>query len=177
MPDLSTRRGAFKTVIIVLLVLDIAAVIYLVSPLGISRGKRQQQRDQLQQQLQVRKREVVPLRDLDKKLLLARQEIDAFYRSRFAGQYSAITDELGKVAQENNVHISNAKYGMEDADIPGLRRVSIEAGVDGDYLQIVKFINALERDKMFFIVDSVALSEQQGGTVRLQVKMETYLKA
>jgi type IV pilus assembly protein PilO len=39
----------------------------------------------------------------------------------------------------------------------------------------VKFINALERDKMFFLIDGVNLAEQQGN-VRLQLKLETYLR-
>jgi hypothetical protein len=30
---------------------------------------------------------------------------------------------------------------------------------------------------MFFIIDNVALSEQQGGIVGLGVKLETYLKS
>ena len=34
---------------------------------------------------------------------------------------------------------------------------------------------ALERDKMFFLIDGVNLAEQQG-VVRLQLKLETYLR-
>jgi type IV pilus assembly protein PilO len=43
-------------------------------------------------------------------------------------------------------------------------------------LQLVRFINALERDQLFFIIDSVQLGGEQGGTVKLQMKMETFLK-
>jgi hypothetical protein len=39
----------------------------------------------------------------------------------------------------------------------------------------VKFINALERSKLFFLIDGVTLVEQQGN-VRLQLKVETYLR-
>lgn len=177
MADLTARRNRYKTGIIAMAVLDLVAIVYLVSPLGTTRAHRQEERDRLQQQLQVRKREVAPLKDLDKKLLLAQKEIADFYDHRIPSEYSAIPEQLGKLAQTDNVRISAAKYAMEDADVTGLRRVSIEASVDGDYLQVVKFINALERDRMFFIVDSVNLTEQQGGTVKLQVKLETYLKA
>jgi type IV pilus assembly protein PilO len=41
----------------------------------------------------------------------------------------------------------------------------------------VRFINALERDKLFFIVDSVELGGEQGGQVKLGMKLETYLRA
>ncbi len=177
MPDLSARRRALRTVLIIVGILDLAALVYLVSPLSQSRAKHQQERDRVQQQLQVRQREVGPLKNIDQKLVLARGEIAEFYERRIPGEYSAIAEELGKVAKANNVHISVAKYGAEEADIPGLQRVKIDAGIDGDYVNIVKFINALERDKIFFIINSVTLSEQMGGTVKLQVKLETYLKS
>jgi len=177
MPDLAARRHAFKGALVVMLVLDVAALVYLVSPLGQSRAKRQEERDRIQQQLLVRQREAAPLKNIDHKLGVARKEISDFYAHRIPGQYAAIPEELGKVAQDNKVRIFQARYAMEDAEVPGLRRVSIDAGLDGDYLQVVKFINALERDKMFVIVNSVALSEQQGGEVKLQVKLEAYLKA
>ena len=53
--------------------------------------------------------------------------------------------------------------------------MNVEITLSGAYLQEVKFINALERDKMFFLIDGVALAEQQGN-VRLQLKLETYLR-
>ena len=58
----------------------------------------------------------------------------------------------------------------------GVRRMEIEADLAGDYLQLVRFINALERDQLFFLVDSVGLGGAQGGMVKLQIKLETYLK-
>ena len=38
----------------------------------------------------------------------------------------------------------------------------------------MRFINALERNKLFFIVDSVVLGGEQGGSVKLEVRLETY---
>lgn len=177
MADLTARRRTLKNVVIVLAVLDVLAIAYLLSPLSRTRAQHQQERDRVQQQLQVRQREVAPLKNIDQKLVVARKEIADFYDHRLPGEYSAIAAEIGKLASENNVRLTVAKYGAEDAEVPGLQRVRIEAGIDGDYTNIVKFINAMERDKMFFIIDSVALSEVQGGNVKLQVKLETYLKS
>ena len=59
----------------------------------------------------------------------------------------------------------------------GLRPVEIDADFSGGYLQLVRFINGLERDPLFFIVDSVQLGGEQGGVVKLQLKLETYQKA
>ena len=65
---------------------------------------------------------------------------------------------------------------MKDPETLGVRRVEIDADLAGDYLQLVRFINALERDQVFFLVDSVVLGGEQNGVVKLQLKLETYLK-
>ena len=57
-----------------------------------------------------------------------------------------------------------------------MRKLNIELSLSGSYLQEAKFINALERDKLFFVIDGVTLGEQQGN-VRLQLKVETYLRS
>jgi type IV pilus assembly protein PilO len=49
--------------------------------------------------------------------------------------------------------------------------------VVGNYTALAKFINALERDEMFFIINSVTLGGEQPGPVKLNVKLEAYLKA
>jgi Tfp pilus assembly protein PilO len=177
MASVSVRRQGFRKLLIAMLVVDAVALVYLLSPLGESRAKRQERREQILQELQVRKREVAPLKDIDQKLVVAGKEIADFYDQRFPSLYSTIPDQLGKLATENNVRISAAKYGPEDVQAPGVKVVAMEANLDGNYLQIVKFINALERDKTLFIVNSVALSEVQGGTVKLTMKMEAYLKS
>jgi hypothetical protein len=41
----------------------------------------------------------------------------------------------------------------------------------------VLFVNALERDKMFFLINGVTLTGQQSGTVGLRLRMTTYLRS
>jgi type IV pilus assembly protein PilO len=53
----------------------------------------------------------------------------------------------------------------------------MEADLSGNYIALAKFINALERDDMFFIISSVELGGEQTGPIKLQMKLETYLKA
>jgi type IV pilus assembly protein PilO len=177
MANLRNARKRFMVVIIVLLVLDAAAVGFLVSPLGRSRTERETEYNDARRELQNKMRDAVPLRGMDKKLELAREEIAAFYRDRFPAQYSAVSSELGKVAGETGVRISQITYESKAAEGPNLQQVAINANLDGDYLQVVKFINALERDRMFFLVDSLTLAQEQGGMVRLQIKLETYLRS
>jgi len=176
MASIRETRKKLMPVVIALALLDMACVGYIVSPAGRSRQSRQREYYQLHNQLMAKEVEVAPTRGMDQKLKQASQDVSGFYDTRFPSQYSAVAEQLGKVANETGIHLSNVKYDEKDAPIEGLRKLNVDITLSGDYLQEVKFINALERDKMFFLIDGIALGEQQGN-VRLQLKLETYLRA
>jgi Tfp pilus assembly protein PilO len=177
MAEVRDGRKKVKIAIAALLAVDMAAAVVLFSPLVGSERSRREQLDQMWRELQVKTHEAEPLRDVDKKIATARRQIDDFYQNRLPAQDSAISEELGKVAGQNRVHIGQIRYKSKDTDAVGLRPLEIQADLSGDYLQLVRFINALERDPLFFIIDSVQLGGEQGGEVRLQLKLETYQKA
>jgi type IV pilus assembly protein PilO len=176
MPDLRDTRRKVKIALAAMAAVSVIALAVFFSPLVGSETSRREQLAQRWQELQQKTREVEPLRGLDKKIPVARKQIDDFYSQRLPAQDSAISAAIGKVAAQTGVRLGNIKYVMKDPESVGVRRVEIEADLAGDYLQLVKFINALERDQMFFLVNSVSLGGEQGGAVRLQLKLETYLK-
>ena len=191
MPDLRETRKKLKIGIGALLAVDVIALGILFSPIV---GSEEARRDQLNAQwkeLQVKTREVEPLKGLDKKIPVARAQIDLFYKDRFSSQQSDISSDLGKQAQESGVKIGEIKYKEKSDDdnetttketqgidpaLVGLRKVQIEAGFEGNYLQLIRFVNSLERNKLFFLVDNVELGGQESGVVQLKMKLETYLK-
>lgn len=175
MPDLKRARGQLKIAIGALVLIDAVAVAMLVTPLAGMREARQQELRQLWQQ--VKSREFAPWRGLDKKIPHAKQQIDQFYAQRFPTEESAISAELGRVQSETGVRVTGVRYTVKDAPIEGLQRVEIAANFSGDYLQLVRFINSLERSKLFFLVDGVDLGSEQNGVVALQIKVETYLRS
>jgi type IV pilus assembly protein PilO len=177
MADLRETRRKLKIAIITMAAIDVVAVIILLSPLVGSGESRKQEMQQLQSELRQKTRQVEPLRGLDKKVVLASQEIDTFYRERLPDRESTISEELGKLASQSGVKIGQAKYDTKEAEEIGLTPFFIEATCQGDYLQLMRFINGLERDKTFFIVNSVVLGDAQGGSVKLQLKLETYLRS
>ena len=176
MPTVPELRRKLTLAVAVLLVLDLVAAAFLLSPLGRSKNSREREYDHLRVDLKAKMSESLPLRGMDKKLAQAETDLARFYRDRFPAQASGVPEELGKLAGANGVHVTEVRYTSEAAGLAGLQRVSMDATLAGDYLQVVKFLNALERDRMFFVIDEVTLSEQQGGFVRLQLKLETYLK-
>jgi len=172
-------REAYKWVmvaLIVLLVICMVAAGVLLSPLGRSRASRQAEYDNVRARLMEKRREALPARDMDQKLVSARQQISTFYDDRLPARYSTISETLGDLAGKNRVRITNAQYKSEDADIPGLQRVDIDVAISGEYEQEMRFINSLERDKTLFVIDSIKLGAAQGGEVQLKMKLQTYLK-
>lgn len=177
MAELKETRRKLKIAIIAMLGVDVLALGIAFSPLIGSGDARKQQMQQLSTELRQKTRQVEPLRGLDKKVVLAKQEIDDFYRDRLPTRESAVSEEMGKLAAQNGVKILQAKYDTQEPEAVGLSPFQVEAACQGNYLQLVKFINALERDKTFFIVNSVVLGDAQNGTVKLQLKLETFLKS
>jgi hypothetical protein len=177
MANLQDSRRKLRIVIGTLLAIDLICVAVLLSPLVGSADSRRIMINQLNAELHVKSRAVEPLRGMDKKVDLAKTEISDFYKNRFPKRDSDVADELGKLAQENNVKILQAKYKEEDPETAGIVPVQIEGNFSGDYLALARFINALERSKVFYTVDSVGLAGESTGGVRLEVKLHSYIKA
>jgi len=177
MADLRVIRRKLKIAIAALAAVDVAAVALLFSPLVGSAPTRRAQLAQLWKEQQEKTRQVEPLRGMDKKIVVARGQIDDFYKTRLPEQNSAVSEELGKLSAQSGARIGGIKYKLNDVEPVGVRPLEIEADFSGDYLQLARLINSLEHDKLFFIVDSVDLGGEQQGVVKLQLKLETYIKA
>ena len=176
MPELQGSRRKLQIAIAAMVVADLIAVGVLFSPLVGSAESRRISMSELSVGLQRKTREVEPLRNLDQKIVLARNQIGQFHQDRFAKRDSELATELGKLASENGVRIMQAKYKQEDPTSAGVVPVEIEGNFSGDYLQLIRFINALERSKQFFTVDSVSLAGESTGPVKLDIKMHSFLR-
>lgn len=119
-----------------------------------------------------------PLRGLDKKLVGSTHDADVFYQTRLPYADSQAVAELGTLVARTGVHWTHAQYSYLPAlsGKDALTELSVDASVSGDYRPIVLFINALERDKVFFVINGVNLSGQQTGQVNLRIRLTTYLR-
>jgi len=165
-----------KTALAIMAGVDLLAAAIYFSPIIGSPETRQQELTTLQAELKLKTAQVAPLKDLPQKVVLASHQINDFYKKRFPTQESQILTELGKLTSANGVSIEGVKYKPRDAEVGGLQPVEMDADFAGNYTSLAKFINALERDQVFFIINSVTLGSQQQGPVKLSVKLETYLK-
>jgi len=176
MPDLRKTSKTLKIALAVMAGVDLVAAGLYFSPLVGSADSRRQELNRLQAELTTKTRQVAPLKDLPHKVVVANQQIADFYKKRFAGKNSDIPTEIGKLTAASNVRIEQGRLKPHEESVSGLQPIELEYDLAGNYVSLAKFINAVERDQMFFIIDSVTLGGDPQG-VKLTVKMETYLKA
>ena len=118
------------------------------------------------------------LNNLPQKVDASDVEAQKFYTARIAPNYSTMLAQLMDTAEKDHVQLSRSGYAQAPA-IPGLTEVRIDGGLSGQYTEMMHFINDLERDRdhVYFIIDGITFTGQQGGTVNLRLKLTTYLRS
>jgi hypothetical protein len=134
-----------------------------------------------QQKIELKTAEIaaMPLRGLDEKVAMATAQADRFYRDRLPESDSEMLTELGNLNKKAGVRLTGVQYVFTPAlagSAGELTDLQIDARLSGDYRPLVQFINSLERDKMFFVINGVTLTGQQTGTVNLRLRLTTYLR-
>lgn len=128
-----------------------------------------------QVQLKTLELQTAPLRGLDKRVEKTRDQIKTFYDTRIPANYSQIASQLGDLEVKSGVRLTRAQYSQRKPE-NNLTEIAIDAGVSGQYPQIMHFINSLERDKTFFVIRGMNLTGQQGGLVNLRLELSTWLR-
>ncbi len=176
MQTVQQARRILTAIVVIFLIVDIAAAIVLMSPAGRSADQRGAEYEALRMERQQKDAETRPTRDMDKKLVLAREQVADFYRTRLPRSFSEISDNLGRIAKENRVDMSAVRYETKPTNITGLTSVVITVSMSGDYASEIRFVNALEREKKFYILDRLQIGDSGGNQVRVELQLETYLR-
>ncbi len=175
MPNLTETRKRLGIAFAAMALLCLFAVAVLFSALV---QERPDEINELKLQEKMKQQQVNRVGDIDQKISSASQQISAFFKERLPFRDSAISDSLGKIAVESGVKLEQVKYTPKDAVPAALRPVEIEASLSGQYPQMARFLNLVERNQpVFFIVDSIDLGGEQNNIVKLQVKLRTFERA
>jgi hypothetical protein len=108
-----------------------------------------------------------------------RSDLNEFYKQEVPTRYSEISQRMEKLIQATGVSAPGIHYSSENQDksmLPGVEMVKVDTTVTGDYAKVARFINALEQDKTFFIIDKIALSSHEAGTVSLAITVDTFVR-
>lgn len=128
-----------------------------------------------QTELRALELQTAPLRGLDTKVAESSKQIDTFYSKRVPSSWSALLEQLGEIKAKGPVQLTRAQYVRE----PGsgdLTEIRIDAGLSGEYGEVMRFINGLERSQTFFVIRTMNFTGQQSGTVNLRLQFSTWLR-
>lgn len=185
MRNVAQAQRRLIVIMVCLALVDVVALALLLSPAIHSAKSTQAELQALQTELALKRIQAVPALDMDKKLAEARTQISDFYAHDFVSRYSQISAALAKAADESHVQLANITYlpvkprPTEAQPLVNGKLTEIDLTLDlsGNYESEIRFINALERSKMLLVIGSVNLAESQGGSIRLSLRMQTYLRA
>ncbi len=185
-PRLTARARALLTAmnlhfagVAALIVLDLYLIIHLAFVWQGLSGANADAIDRQRVQMTAAELAAKPLRGLDQKLVVSTADADAFYQKRLPYATSQVVAETGDLAHRAGVHWTRAQYTYLPvlSGTNALTEVHMDASVSGDYRPIVQFINSVERDKLFFVINGINLTGQQTGQVSLRIRLTTYLRA
>ncbi|MGA2960761.1 MAG: hypothetical protein ABSD96_03755 [Candidatus Korobacteraceae bacterium] len=184
MRNVAHIQRTLLVVVVCLAIVDIAALAFLLSPAIRSSYSTQTELQAMRAELAQKRIQSVPALDMDKKLAEARTQISDFYAHDFVSRYSEISEALAKAADQSHVQLANISYvpikpSASDAKAlvnPKFTVIDLTLDMTGNYESEIRFINALERSKMLLVIGSVNLAESQGGTIRLSLRMQTFLR-
>lgn len=178
MGNLAKTKRRFAIALTVFVIADLALLGFLLWP-GSSASAQRAQEESLQQQSRSLAAEVAPLRGMDQKLIQTRADLKTLYQERIPAHWSVVSQELQRLTAETGVTAKAIKYNpvkSEKNALPDVQNIEIDTSITGEYSKVAHFINAIEQDKLLFIISQVALTGQEGGQVTLQIKFQTFIR-
>jgi type IV pilus assembly protein PilO len=166
----------------VLLAANLVAAAIAFKPFGGSADDLRRDRNQLHQQLALLQVQVAKSRKLVEKVQTARRAGDEFLSRYFTNQRvvtSTIQGELVDIAKEAGVTYLPTTWTppqpIEGSDTLGM--MTINAGCQGTYAALAKFVNLVDRSPRFLIIESMAAAPQQTGQIlNVTVKIDTFVQ-
>lgn len=160
-------------------------------PAGERAREERRRLEKLRSDSEARRTAVARLNDVVSQLDMARNQGGAFYQEKFLPRndgFSTIMEELDKLARANKVYKSAVSYGFGEVQgRPDLNQVTITTGIEGDYTHVVGFINELERDQLFLVIDQISVAaggqtpgqgqpQPKSNTIRLAIRLATFFR-
>lgn len=174
-------RVLVRTVLGVLLLANVAAALILFKPWGGSPDDLARELESLRKQVAQRQTALQRSKSLVAKVETARNQGDSFLASYFAERrnaYLALVGELARTAQSAGIRPKEHSFAEEPVEgSDNLEMVTVVGNYEGNYGDLVRFINSLDRSPRFLILEQLNASPQQGtGLLTVNIKMHAFVK-
>jgi Tfp pilus assembly protein PilO len=181
-------RVAMRAVIGLLLAANLAAAVIAFKPFGGSADDLRQQQQSLSVQLRQLQMRLASGKRLVDKVEVARSEGDQFLAEYFLDERvmsATLLDELNQMAVKAGIRMGQSSaqaQPIEGSDT--LYMLSIQAGFEGTYPNLAKFVNLVDKSPRFLIIENMQANAPtgpgagQGGGQALNVtlKIDTFVR-
>jgi Tfp pilus assembly protein PilO len=174
-------RVAMRAVLGVLLLANLVAAVIAFKPFGGSADDLRRDRNALQQQLQQLRTQVAKNKKLVEKVETARREGDRFLATSFTDRRvvtSTIQGELVQIAKDAGITYQPTTWTLEPIEgSDTLAMMTINAGCQGTYAALSKFVNLVDKSPRFLIIESMVAAPQQTGQIlNVTIKFDTFVQ-
>jgi len=165
----------------VLLALNIVGAWFVYSPLGGSTDEMETRLSDLRRQVAQKQAVLLRSRQLAAKVDKGRTQGDEFLGRYFLSRpaaYSTLVGELNQLAKSAGVRPKEQSYNEEEVEgSDELGMVSITAGYEGSYADLLHFLRELDKANRLVIIESLAASPQQGsGVLNISLRLNTFIR-
>jgi type IV pilus assembly protein PilO len=178
--DFSARKQMILGGVILLALADVALGLYSWE-LASAPQTPQQQYAQQSMQLKVLKGDIERAQKIRSDIPSTQKDCDRFEQSLFpvSTGYSSVTSELGDMAKKTGVQLEDVAF-KQDSESHKIVEVVIDATINGDYKNVVAFLNAVQRSNSTYAMDSLTLgsenSQGPAGFIKVAVHLKTYFR-
>lgn len=173
-------RDAIKLALGVLAALNLIAAYFYFFPPGGSAASLDAALAQTRVQIQRTRAALDQSRTTVKKVQTARQEQEKFVSGYFMDRRTAsstILTEIGAMAKQAGISPREHSFTIDPIDGSEVfSMMTITANYEGNYADLVEFVNAVDRSPRFLIIDSIAAQPQQSGGLQARFKMNAFLR-
>ena len=170
-----------RAVLGVLLLANLVAAAVAFKPFGGGADDLRRDRNILQQQLSQLQKQVAKNGRLVDKVETARREGDRFLATYFTDRRvvtSTIQGELVQIAKDAGITYQPTTWTLEPIEgSDTLAMMTINAGCQGTYAALSKFVNLVDKSPRFLIIESMVAAPQQTGQIlNVTIKVDTFVK-
>jgi len=174
-------RVLMRAILGALLAANLAMAVVAFKPFGGSADDLRRERNTLQQQLASLKMQVAKNKQLVQKVETARTASDKFLEQYVTDRHvvtSTMQSELVNIAESSGVIYQPVSWSAEPVDgSETLSKMTINAGCQGTYQALAKFLNLVDKSPRFLIIESLnATPLQTGDKLNVTIKLDTFIR-
>jgi Tfp pilus assembly protein PilO len=95
--------------------------------------------------------------------------------------YSAVRSELGAVARKSGIQLDDLSFKQTEIANRGMTEVAIDVTVNGNYKNVIGFLNGLQRSPNLYEVDGLTLASENANQasaniIKVALHLKTYFR-